>query len=156
MNHDSEWHPPHAHDPNPLPPSADPAIVLIAWGREHRISVSNLQSMRQATVDNCTIFSTGHPASGPFTFDGVPLRDLIEHYVNENWTEVDVLSGDGFGARITADELRQGATRPILLALTINERPMSRAEGLVRLIVPRESDDALRQVKWVCEIRLRQ
>ena len=41
-----------------------------------------------------------------------------------------------------------------LLALEIDGRPLSRAQGLVRLVVPGETDDALRQVKWVSEIRV--
>ena len=65
-----------------------------------------------------------------------------------------VMSADGFGARVSADELRRETARPILLALAANGRPLSRADGLVRLIVPGETDDALRQVKWVSEIRL--
>ena len=32
--------------------------------------------------------------------------------------------------------------------------PWSGAEGLVRLIVPTETDEALRQIKWVAEVRL--
>jgi hypothetical protein len=43
---------------------------------------------------------------------------------------------------------------PILLATHIDGRPMTRKEGLVRLIVPSERDDALRQVKWVSVVRI--
>jgi DMSO/TMAO reductase YedYZ molybdopterin-dependent catalytic subunit len=100
------------------------------------------------------ILSTGHPPSGPFTFSGVAILTLIERYVNVDWAGVDVKSGDGFGARLTAVELRRDLKRPALLALTIDGRPMRRKEGLVRLIVPGETDDALRQVKWISEIRV--
>jgi hypothetical protein len=31
---------------------------------------------------------------------------------------------------------------------------MTRKQGLVRLVVPTETDDALRQVKWIAEIRV--
>jgi hypothetical protein len=33
---------------------------------------------------------------------------------------------------------------------------LTRRQGLVRLIVPREKDDALRQVKWVGRIVIRE
>ena len=43
---------------------------------------------------------------------------------------------------------------PILLATHIDGQPLTREAGLVRLIVPAERDDALRQVKWIAEIRI--
>jgi hypothetical protein len=39
-----------------------------------------------------------------------------------------------------------------LLATARDGIPLTRADGLVRLIDPRETNDALRQVKWVAEI----
>jgi DMSO/TMAO reductase YedYZ molybdopterin-dependent catalytic subunit len=116
------------------------------------LTPDDLWQLPQRQVTNCMIFSTGHPASGPFTFGGVTLMELIERYVKSSWATVDVKSGDGFGARLTADELRRDTDRPALLALSIDGRPLTRAEGLVRLIVPGEVDDALRQVKWVGDI----
>ncbi len=68
---------------------------------------------------------------------------------NTPWSQVEVVSADGFGNRVLADELRRATSRPIILATNINGQPMSRQQGLVRLIVPSETDDALRQVKWV-------
>jgi hypothetical protein len=38
------------------------------------------------------------------------------------------------------------------LALACDGKPLTRTQGLVRLIVPQEDDDALRQVKWVAGI----
>ena len=71
----------------------------------------------------------------------------------EEWEEAEVLSGDGFGNRVDAAEaLDMGTERPILLATHVDGRPMTRGEGLVRLIVPPEVDDALRQVKWISVI----
>jgi hypothetical protein len=32
--------------------------------------------------------------------------------------------------------------------------PLSRRQGVVRLVVPSEVDDALRQVKWVAAVRV--
>jgi DMSO/TMAO reductase YedYZ molybdopterin-dependent catalytic subunit len=67
-----------------------------------------------------------------------------------------VISADGFGNRIFAEELGNvEGQRPMLLATTVDGRPMTRAQGLVRLIVPSETDDALRQVKWIARIEIR-
>jgi hypothetical protein len=40
------------------------------------------------------------------------------------------------------------------LSYAIDGTPLTRAQGLVRLIVPSETDDALRQVKWVQRIEV--
>jgi hypothetical protein len=39
-----------------------------------------------------------------------------------------------------------------LLALARDGVPLTREQGLVRLVDPRETDDALRQIKWVAQI----
>jgi DMSO/TMAO reductase YedYZ molybdopterin-dependent catalytic subunit len=79
---------------------------------------------------------------------------LVNAYANEPWSKITILSQDGFGTRLTYEEVRASPHRPILLAYEINGAPMSRKAGLVRLVVPSETEDALRQVKWVGEIRL--
>jgi hypothetical protein len=69
---------------------------------------------------------------------------------------VDVLSADGFGNRVVIEELEsESGGRPILLATKRDGKPITRAEGLVRLIVPSETDDALRQVKWIEYLEVR-
>ena len=148
---------PHSHDPNPEPPSADPTITLsLPDGRPLTLTPENLNTLPQTEIANCYIVSTGHGTSGPFTFSGVVLLTVIQAYVNLFWSQVEVISADGFGTRVTAAELSHPApARPILLALSINHTPMTRTQGLVRLIVPSESDDALRQVKWVAQINVR-
>lgn len=155
MNEHAEWSPPHSHEPHPAPPSDDDTFLLRFGSEIVRLTPDDLRRFPQQTVDNCLIASTGHPASGPFTFGGVALLALIERYVNIEWAIVDVMSDDGFGARLATAELQQAVERPALLALTIDGRPLTRAEGLVRLVVPGEIDDALRQVKWVSDIYVR-
>ncbi len=147
---------PHAHDPNPDPPSADPNITLThSDGRSQPITPADLSTLPQTEIANCYIVSTGHGTSGPFAFAGVTLLDVIKHYVNLHWSQVEVISGDGFGTRVTAAELHHPhPAGPILLALSINDEPMTREQGLVRLIVPSERDDALRQVKWIGQINV--
>lgn len=148
------WLHAHAHDPNPAPPSADPALDLILPnGQHHRLTVDDLARLPQQQAAGCYILSTGHAATGPFDFTGVKLDDLLAAYGAGTWQRADVVSGDGFGTRLNARELAQGeAARPVLLALTRNGAPLTRDQGLVRLIVPDERDDALRQVKWVAQI----
>ena len=147
---------PHSHDPNPEPPTAAPAFTLrLTDGRSLTITVDHLHELRQTSVPNCYIVSTGHGTSGPFTFSGVTLLDLLRHYQPGGWSQVEVVSADGFGNRVQAAELHQpDGAGPILLATGRDGRPLTRAQGLVRLIVPGERDDALRQVKWVGEIRV--
>lgn len=142
---------PHAHDPNPDPPSANPNFVLIKPdGQEVLLTVADLGRLPQLTVPNCYIVSTGHGTSGPFAFGGVALLDLVQSQIETTWSEVEVISADGFGNRITAAELYQpDPAGPVLLGTHLDGRPLTRRQGLVRMIVPSEKDDALRQVKWV-------
>jgi DMSO/TMAO reductase YedYZ molybdopterin-dependent catalytic subunit len=150
---------PSHHDPNPSPPSADPTFLLIGPdGGETGLDVSGLQRLPIATVTDCYIVSTGHGASGPFTFTGAHLADLLAAYLDPGqvWSQVEVISGDGFGTRVRREELETpGRTGQIVLAYVMDGAPMTRAQGLVRLIVPAETDDALRQVKWVSRIEVR-
>lgn len=149
---------PHAHDPNPEPPSADPAFVLrLPNGRFYKITPERLKELPQTSVANCFIVSTGHGTSGPFTFTGTQLIDLVNRFWQGAWSEIEVYSADGFGNRVRRDEIdRAGVKRPIILAYAQDDKPMTRAAGSVRLIVPSETDDALRQVKWVGEIKIRE
>lgn len=145
---------PHAHDPNPEPPSEDPTFVIESpEGTTHTVSVDALRELPMTLVSDCYIVSTGHGTSGPFTFGGVTLLDLVQRMVEAPWSQVEVMSADGFGNRVMKEELLEpDPAGPILLAYVIDGRAMSREEGLVRLVVPSETDDALRQVKWVGRI----
>lgn len=161
---------PHAHEPNPLPPSPDADLTVhLPNGVERRIGPAALRSLefvqpdrlpahlanaKQFTLTDCYIVSTGHGTSGPFAFTGMRLLDLVDLLWDGDWTQVEVVSADGFGTRANRAELTAPTSRPILLAHTLDGQPLSRADGLVRLIVPSETDDALRQVKWVAHVRI--
>lgn len=161
---------PHSHEPNPQPPSPDADLTVhLPDGTAHRITPAALSSLdfvpdgrlperpagiRQVTIPDCYIVSTGHGTSGPFSFTGLRLLDLVDLLWPADWTQVEVVSGDGFGTRALRTELTQPTQRPILLAHTLDGCPLTRAGGLVRLIVPSETDDALRQVKWVAHVRI--
>lgn len=155
MNHPDPLQP-HSHEPNPQPPSADANFTLIAPdGTRHTIAPPLLRALPRVVVPGCYIVSTGHGTSGPFAFGGVRLWDLINHFVTEEWEQAAVISADGFGNRVWRAELEDEHKRPILLADEIDGKPMGRDLGLVRLIVPGERDDALRQIKWVGKITLK-
>jgi DMSO/TMAO reductase YedYZ molybdopterin-dependent catalytic subunit len=155
--HDYDPLRPHTHDPNPSPPSDDADFVLVLPdGRSTTITVDDLRALPETTLSDCYIVSTGHGTSGPFTFTGTRLFDLIQAHTTSNWSQVEVISADGFGNRVMADELHHsGPAGPILLAYAIEGQAMTRQQGLVRMIVRSEEDDALRQVKWIGQIRIR-
>lgn len=146
----------HAHEPNPAPPSPETAFVVQSPDGNRQIwDVANLHQLATTIVPDCYIVSTGHGTSGPFTFAGVRLQDFLTHLLGPEtpWHYLDVISSDGFGTRLTPADLRaETAQRPALFAHTLNARPLTREKGLVRLIVPAETDDALRQVKWVAQL----
>jgi DMSO/TMAO reductase YedYZ molybdopterin-dependent catalytic subunit len=124
-------------------------------GTQATITVSDLAGLPQQSAANCFIVSTGHGTSGPFRFEGVTLGDLLAAYGVTTWNYADVVSADGFGTRVQHHEINIPALRPILLALVCDGKSLMREQGLVRLIVPHESDDALRQVKWVAHIEVK-
>lgn len=145
----------HAHDPNPTPPPGDPGFVVMhPNGSQTTVNVADLYALPAFDAPDCYIVSTGHGVSGPFTFTGVRLRDLLEYVLGTAtcWRCADVVSADGFGARVFREELHMSTNRPILLSYAIDGSAMTRAQGLVRLVVPDETKDALRQVKWVARI----
>lgn len=146
---------PHAHDPNPAPPSLDSSFELVLPNGRFQITVEDLMTLEKTAVFDCYIVSTGHGTTGPFTFAGVTLSNFIKAFWEKPWSQAEVISEDGFGNRIFAHELHKETIRPIILAYEKDNQPLTRKDGLVRLIVPSETDDALRQVKWVGAIRIR-
>lgn len=147
------WVHPHAHDPNPDTPAGDGSFMLHLPSRPPQpFSVADLQRLPATTVADCYIISTGHGASGPFRFTGVALQDFLQALLPAGtaWRHVDVVSADGFGTRLHLSDLAAPpGGRPPLLAYAVDDAPLTRAQGLVRLIVPAEVEDALRQVKWI-------
>jgi hypothetical protein len=154
--HEPAWLHSHVHEPNPEPPITDPSLLLQRPdGSEVALTPADLDRLPACSVSDCFIVSTGHGRSGPFTFGGVALAALLAAYGSPGWQVADIISADGFGNRVHAHELAaQTDGRPFLLATKLDGLPMTRAQGLVRLIVPSETDDALRQVKWVTRIEL--
>lgn len=153
-----DWVHRHPHEPNLAIPAGDGAFAVeLPAGAARPFTLADLQQMPTVTVDDCYIVSTGHGVSGPFRFTGVTLRELLRRVLPADlaWRHVDVVSIDGFGTRLLPGDLADPpAGRPPLLAYAVDGAPLTRGQGLVRLIVPAEVDDALRQVKWVSVIRV--
>ncbi len=142
----------HPHEPNLTPPDGDGSFAVTAEGSQTTVTVDQLRTLPFTEIADCFIISTGHGVSGPFVFGGVLLADFLAHLlpVDQSWRSIDIVSVDGFGARLTPADLTE--PRPPLLAWQIDRAAMSRKQGLVRLIVPGEVNDALRQVKWIGQI----
>jgi hypothetical protein len=86
------------------------------------------------------------------------LLDLVQSQLPPDtaWSQVEVISADGFGNRVMAEELlKPDPAGPALLSYMIDGRSMTRQQGLVRMVVPSEKDDALRQVKWIGRVVVR-
>jgi len=159
MNQSKPYHDPlrpHAHESNPDPPTNDPDFTLLMPdGTSLKLKPADLRELPLTSLPGCYIISTGHGTSGPFTFQGVTLLTLIRHHWQKAFSQVELISADGFGNRILAEELLQpDPAGPMVLAYAIDDQPMTRQQGLVRLIVPSERDDALRQVKWISRINV--
>jgi hypothetical protein len=148
---------PHSHISNPYPPTADPTFTLrLPDGRTESITIRELKKLPVTAVANCLIV-TDHGTNGPFTFAGVALLDLLRRYLGDDvaWETVELISADQFGTRLTAAELHNPSPAgPPLLSYAVDGRDLARQEGLVRLVVPSEQDNALRQVKWIDAIRI--
>lgn len=149
---------PHTHEPNPHPPAEDAFFDLVyPDGTKVSIDWGQMEALPRWAISNCYIVSSGHGRSGPFTFAGTPLLLLLQHLLppDTHWSQVELVSADGFGTRIFRMELMQPVgDRPILVCDQRDGKRLSRAEGWVRLIVPSETNDALRQVKWLKEIKV--
>lgn len=156
-DHDHDPLRPQSHDPNPAPPSPDPAFTLITTaGQSHILTPDDLSRLPQSHSRPFYIVTTSHGTAGPFIFSGVTLLDLLQQFSPlPAQFQLEAISGDGFGTRIEGQELRHPhANGPILLATHRDGQILTRPQGLVRLIVPSETDDALRQVKWLTTLRL--
>lgn len=121
----------------------------------HRQIITLEQLMRDYPVSVMPAYSyvTNHGIHGPYRLEGVQLLDLLKQRISGSWTGVEVLSADGFGNYVHKEELEQ-AQEPIMLYFKINGEILKKKQGLVRLLVPSETDNALRQIKWVKRLRL--
>lgn len=192
--HEPGWVHSHSHEPNLQTPAGDgDFVVIMPGGSRQTFSPADLEALPHTSVTDCLIVSTGHGTSGPFTFSGARLSDLLDAVlpthaphptgqdsdISENtvadrgeyrgedrgegrsmpiqtpsWQYVDLVSVDGFGTRLTPADLAATEDRPVLLAYAKDGMPLTRSQGFVRLIVPSETDDALRQVKWLATITI--
>ncbi len=143
---------PHSHDNNVVIPGEDPTLDLFHGdGRLGSYTLADLAALPQQSLTYR--YTTDHGPHGPYELSGVALGELISAELATTLSEIEVISADGFGNRIYANELRD-SSGPILLCTHSDGAPLSRQHGLIRLVVPSETDNALRQIKWVKTIRL--
>ncbi len=147
----------HSHDNNTILPDYD-CIISLLLPDQTRVLI-NLErlatSYPQSVIANYR-YTTDHGPHGPYRLGGVALSDLIRVECPKHllWSQAEVVSADGYGNRILAHELNETAADPILLCTHSNDQPVTLKQGLIRLVVPSETDNALRQIKWVQTIRL--
>lgn len=143
---------PHSHDNNLVIPGEHTYIDLYhAEQHLHRLTIDALAAYPQSSLTYS--YTTDHGPHGPYVLSGVALIDVVPAGFTATLREIEVISADGFGNRIFAEELGD-KIRPILLATHSDRAALSRQNGLVRLVVPSETDNALRQIKWVQTLRL--
>lgn len=144
---------PHAHENNATPPSADPTWQLrLPDGRRRAITLEEMQRWPSFTLPAYWL-TTDHGVHGPYRATGVTLWDVIARHWDGAWTQVEVVSADGYGNRLWRAEITEAAEPP-LLCYAWDGQLLTRPQGLVRLVVPSEKGNALRQVKWVEMVRV--
>lgn len=144
---------PHSHDNNIVPPSDDPSLTLHPPDHSQiEISLEQLGSYPQ--TEFAYQYHTDHGIHGPYQLRGVSLYDLIQAHFDGAYSQVEIISADGFGNRIFVDEVKAPSATPILLCTHSDDQPLTRQHGLIRLVVPTETDNALRQIKWVATIKI--
>jgi len=146
---------PHKHSNNTTAPKGNTNITINKTnGSSLDLSLEQLKTNYPQSVIPAYTYVTDHGVHGPYRLEGVSLKDLITQENKNDWSEVEVLSADGFGNRISKEEILV-ETDPIMLYYKSNDKMLERKHGLVRLVVPTEIDNALRQIKWVKTINIK-
>ncbi len=148
---------PRSHIPHSHPPSENPSLRITSAGMGPIcLGINALSALPTLEQSDCYIVSTGHGTSGPFRFAGPTLATLASHCGIAEYDSVRITSGDRFFTILTAQEI--ALSQPgsaAMLALYLDGQPLTREQGLVRLIVPTEKRDALKQIKWVSRIEFK-
>ena len=144
---------PHKHHNNTTPPEGNTNITINKPdGTSIEVSLEQLQNNYPLSIIPAYTYVTDHGVHGPYRLEGVSLKDLLASM--HDWSEVEVLSGDGFGNRITKAEVLDKGD-PIMLYFKTDNELLERKHGLIRLVVPAETDNALRQIKWVKTVNIK-
>ncbi len=136
------------------PPDDITAItVTLPDGSQQTIDVADLAQMKRSAVSYS--FVTDHGVHGPYRLGGVALSDLLTAVLpaDMEFGRVSVISADDFATTFDKDDLRPNDT-PMLLCDSSDDQQLTRQRGLIRLVVPADHDDALRQIKWVRTIAI--
>ncbi len=146
---------PHKHSNNTTAPEGNINIILHKTdGSSVELSLEQLQMNYPTSIIPAYTYVTDHGVHGPYKLEGVSLKDLVSKEVKTAWSELEVLSADGFGNRLSKEEvLAEGD--PIMLYFKTDGELLAKQHGLLRLVVPSETDNALRQIKWVKTINVK-
>lgn len=145
---------PHKHSNNTTPPRGNSNITLYNTDSSSvELSLEQLQMNYPPSIIPAYTYVTDHGVHGPYKLEGVSLKDLITKEVKTPWSELEVLSADGFGNRLSKEEIFAKGD-PIMLYFKTDGEMLTKQHGLVRLVVPSETDNALRQIKWVKTINV--
>lgn len=139
---------PHRHDNNETPPDEKLDIWLELPQQKICVWPTYWPTYPRHELPAYT-YTTDHGRHGPYRLAGVSLKTIIHTHWTNPFAAVIVISADGFGNRITSQELWADGGKQILLCDESNGRALPRTAGAIRLVVPRETDNALRQIKWV-------
>ena len=145
------------HEPNPVAPNGDGTFVVEFRSAKMIITLELLASLPQTEYSDCYVASTGHAKSGPYRFEGVTLRDVLTAagVPPKAEAKVKISGADGYEVEVSTEPENAPARSPSpLLATQRDGVKLTRELGLVRVIVPTETEDALLQLKWIKTIRV--
>ena len=147
----------HHHNNIAVPENYEGGLDLVLPdGTVRLLSLTALRSNYPTADIPAYRYTTDHGQHGPYRLTGVALRDLLaaELSPQTDWEQAEVISVDGYGNRVWASETADLTHGPILLCWLCDGRELTPQQGRIRLVVPSETDNALRQIKWVKTIRV--
>lgn len=142
---------PKKHHNNTTIPETNSEIFLEFADGESTLSLEELKNKYPQSVIEAYTYVTNHGVYGPYRLEGVSLLDLIPETFS-NWSEVEVISADNFANTLSKAELI-AAKEPAMLYYLSDGKSLDSKHGPIRLVVPSETDNAIRQIKWVKQIK---
>lgn len=142
---------PKKHHNNTTIPETSASIYLALVAEETKLSLDDLKKNYPQSVIEAYTYVTNHGTFGPYRLEGVSLLDLIPESLTD-WSEIKVIGADGFSNTLTRAELSE-AKEPAMLYYLRDGQALEPQHGPIRLVVPTETDNAIRQIKWVQRVK---
>jgi DMSO/TMAO reductase YedYZ molybdopterin-dependent catalytic subunit len=142
---------PKKHHNNTTIPETNSDIYLELATKESKLSLEDLMTKYPQSVIEAYTYVTNHGVHGPYRLEGVSLLDLIPEMFAA-WSSVEVISADGFANTLSKAELL-AAKEPAMLYYLSDGKSLEPKHGPIRLVVPSETNNAIRQIKWVKRIQ---